>query len=389
MISVEKARGILAERGVIPAVETVPLPDSLQRILAQDVVSAVNLPPFKKSAMDGFALSKNDGSTRFKIVETIAAGSIPRQSIKRGECAKIMTGAMLPEGADRVIKKEVTREQDGIMVVVGSDKKANVCEIGEDVRVGEVVLRQGTPIRPAELGIMASLGIEQVNVFQRISVGLVVTGSEIIEPGRPLKQGQIYNSNAYSLGAQISQTGALVHYAGIASDDYPKTRQMIGELLDQKDMVLVTGGVSVGDFDFVPRVLIDLGVDIHFEKVAVKPGKPTLFGTRDEKVVFGLPGNPVSTFVIFEIFVKPLLYRLMGCDFEPVYISGVLEKEIRRKSARRTAFIPVVYHRGRIRPVDYHGSAHFSALSATNALLMIEAGVDRVEQGHTVHVRQI
>ena len=389
MISVEQAQQILATLSVNPATETVRLSDSLNRILARDVASTVNLPPFNKSAMDGFAIVAGDTSPHFKIVETIAAGSIPQQSITRGECAKIMTGAMLPEGADRVVKKEVTEERDGLMILVGRDDNVNVCTRGEDVQTGDLVLRQGDLIRPAELGVLASLGIDQVTVNQKAKVGVVVTGSEIVEPGHKLNSGQIYNSNAYSLAAQISQTGACVHYAGIAADDYEKTKNMIGDLLAANDMVLVTGGVSVGDFDFVPRVLADLGVEIHFEKVAVKPGKPTLFGTRDNKVVFGLPGNPVSTFVIFEIFVKPLLYRFMGHSIKPLYVSGFLHQEIKRKDAQRTAFIPVVYEQGQVTPVRYHGSAHFSALAATNALLMMSAGTDRIAQGSMVHVRQI
>lgn len=389
MISVDEAHKIINRTAAHPEVETVTIERSLGRILAQDVVSGINMPPFDKSAMDGFAISSKDDSEKFTIVEVIPAGRVPKKKISRGECAKIMTGAMLPEGTDRVVKIEVTEEKNGFMFITDEDKALNVCLRGEDIQPGDKVLDAGSKIRSAEVGIIASMGMNSVEVYKKPLVGILTTGSEIVEPGKKLKAGQIYNSNSHSLSAQISAMGAEVKYGGILSDDQKIIGKKIEDFLSSTDMVLITGGVSMGEYDFVPQILEYLGVTLHFEKIAIKPGKPTVFGTRNKKIVFGLPGNPVSTFVIFEVFVKPLLYRLLGHNFAPLYLKGVMQQDIRRKKSIRLAFIPVIYNEGKISAISYHGSAHFNALSRANALLEIPAGVNKISKGQEVNVRQI
>jgi molybdopterin molybdotransferase len=347
------------------------------------------MPPFDKSAMDGFAISSKDRSEKFSIVKVIPAGAVPKMKIKRGECAKIMTGAMLPDGTDRVVKKEVTEEKNGVMFIRGEDKAFNVCLKGEDIQVGDRILASGDKIRSAEVGIIASMGMNAVKVYKKPLVGILTTGSEIVEPGKKLSTGQIYNSNSYSLSAQILELGAEVRYGGIVSDNQKLIGKNIERFLSTVDMVLISGGVSMGDFDYVPQILENLGVTLHFEKVAIKPGKPTVFGTLGEKIVFGLPGNPVSTFIIFEIFVKPLLYRLLGYTFTPFYLKGVMQQDMRRKKSIRLAFVPVMYDKGKIFNISYHGSAHFNVLSQANALLEIPAGINEILRGSEVDVRQI
>jgi molybdopterin molybdotransferase len=390
MISIEEAEKILSSIVCRPEVEEIPLPDSLGRVLARDIVSRISMPPFDKSAMDGYALRQDDDAKRFAIIETIAAGSIPTKTIGKGECAKIMTGAMLPPGADRVIKKEVTEEKHGYMFITGEDKNVNICFLGEDVKPGDTVLNAGHRVRPQEVGIIASMGIDRVAVYKRATVGILTTGSEIKEPGQELGSGQIYNSNAYSLSAQVRQTGAQVRYEGIAGDEIANLRRKIETLLEETRIVLISGGVSEGDYDFVPRTLEELGVRLHFAKVAIKPGKPTVFGTRGDTVVFGMPGNPVSTFIIFEIFVKPLLYRTMGHNFHPPVIKGIMAKEFKRKHTQRTAYIPVHLNReNEVEPLEYHGSAHLNALAGANGLITVPRGTDHVLKGSTVYVRQL
>jgi len=389
MISVEKAHKIINKTLTYPKIETIPIEKSLGRILAQDIVSGLNMPPFDKSAMDGFAISSKDNSEKFSIVEVIPAGAVPKKRINRGECAKIMTGAMLPDGTDRVVKREVTKEKNGVMFIKGEDKAFNVCLEGEDIQVGDRILAAGDKIRSAEVGIIASMGMNTVKVYKKPLVGILTTGSEIVEPGKKLATGQIYNSNSYSLSAQILELGAEVKYGGIVSDNQKLIGKSIEDFLSTVDMVLISGGVSMGDFDYVPQILEKLGVTLHFEKVAIKPGKPTVFGTCGKKFVFGLPGNPVSTFIIFEIFVKPLLYSLLGYTFAPFYLKGVMQQDMKRKKSIRLAFVPVMYNKGKISDISYHGSAHFNVLSQANALLEIPVGIDEILKGSEVDVRQI
>lgn len=390
MIPIEEAEQILNGIAFSPATEEVPILASMGRVLAQDVVSEIHMPPFDKSAMDGYALKGDDDSPSFQVVEIIPAGSVPTVTIKKGQCAKIMTGAMIPPGADRVVKVEVTTEAEGYMTLTSEDVHTNICKLGEDVKPGDTVLTAGRLIRPQEIGIMASMGLAKVTVFQRVMVAVITTGSEIVEPGQPLARGQIYNSNAYSISAQVQQTGAIVKYTGQVGDDMAQIKAKMEALLTETQVVLISGGVSMGDYDFVPAILKEMGVKLHFSKVAIQPGKPTVFGTRGDTLIFGMPGNPVSTFTVFEIFVKPILYKAMGLHFVPPMMRGTMKKEYVRKHTERTAYVPVsVDASGQVEPVEYHGSAHFNALSKADGLLKIPQGVRELLKGSVVDVRQI
>lgn len=390
MIPIEEAEKILDKITYRPGTEEVSLMDALGRVLARDIVSKISMPPFDKSAMDGYAVISGDDSERFEVVEIVAAGDVPKKTIHKGQCAKIMTGAMLPPGADWVFKVEITEEKDGVMYLTGEDENVNVCRLGEDVKPGDVVLKTGHLVRPAEVGVIASMGFDTVTVYKKPDVGIITTGSEIVPPGEPLRKGQIYNSNAYSISAQVLRTGAGVTLAGIVADDKESIREKISTLLDTCDMILVSGGVSMGDYDFVPGILKDLGVRLYFDKVAIQPGKPTVFGTRGETLVFGMPGNPVSTFTIFEVFVRKVLYRMLGHEYTPLLLKGIMKKGFRRKRIERTAYVPVrYYNEGTVEALEYHGSAHLNALSSANALLKVPAGVKEIVEGSVVHVRQI
>lgn len=389
MISLEKALQILHGVPVKSKEEEVPIGQTLNRVLAQDIVSMINMPPFHKSAMDGYAFNSNDTSAKFQVVETIPAGAVPAKEIKNGQCAKIMTGAMVPGGADRVIKRELTVEENGFMRITREENNRNICLKGEDVKVGDVVLNQGVRIRPSEVGVIASMGLSKIKVYRRPEVGIIATGSELVQPGRSVEKGKIYDSNSFSLAAQVEHMGVILARRGFVEDSRETIRSAVKELLETCDMVLVSGGVSAGEFDYVPGVLQELGVRLHFEKVAIKPGKPTVFGTRKEKIIFGVPGNPVSTFVIFEIFIKPLLFRMMGHKYHPDMFQGILKEDFRRRRVERTAFFPAHYQDGFVEVLQYHGSAHIHALSRANGLICIQKGSREIKAGSDVNVRSI
>ncbi|MFO7980681.1 MAG: molybdopterin molybdotransferase MoeA [Candidatus Aminicenantes bacterium] len=389
MILLEEAQKILNETPVRPDVELVKLDKAVGRILAQDIVSKINMPPFNKSAMDGYAVISGDPSERFKVIETIPAGKVPQKKVHPGECAKVMTGGIVPEAANRVIMRELTEEENGYMRVTGKEKNKNVCLAGEDIKKGDKVLEKGVCIRPQEVGVVASMGLEQVKVYKKPQVGVISTGSELVPPGESINQSQIYDSNSYSLSAQVQKSGVRLFDRRMVLDDPDKIKKAVSDILDSCDVLLISGGVSMGDFDYVPSILKKLGFTLHFEKVAIKPGKPTVFGTKDYQYIFGVPGNPVSTFVVFELFIKPFLLRMMGHNYEPFFMTGILKESIRRRKTQRASYIPVECREGFIKNLPYHGSAHIHALTRANALLCVPKGVKEIKAGSQVHVRPI
>ena len=389
LISVEEAEKVIASFPVTIHNETVPLLAAQNRILSQDIVSPFPIPEFDKSAMDGYAYISDDVSQSYKIIEIIAAGIPPKFTITPGQCAKIMTGAMLPKGADRVVKRECTSEENGFLKIVAEDRNRNIRSKGEDLKTGQLVLAKGTLLQAVQIALLASLGLAEVPTARQPRVGIITTGSELVEPGSPLGPGQIFNSNYYSLAAQVNALGAEPVTMGRLADDLEATTALIGARLAECDVLILSGGVSAGDFDHVPAAMKKAGVTIHFEKIAVQPGMPTVFGSRKGKIVFGLPGNPVSTFVIFEIFIKPLLLRLMGHDYQPLLAPAVMAETYSRAQGARTAFVPVRYFQGRATVLAYHGSAHLHALNQANALLCVPAGRLSITAGSTIDVRFI
>jgi molybdopterin molybdotransferase len=388
LISIEEAEKIISAFPIGQVkTELLPILSAQDRFLTQDIHSPFAMPEFDKSAMDGYAYNANDDSASYRVIETIAAGTPPRLSVAPGQCARIMTGAMLPAGASRVVKREYTREKNGVMEILAVDKNPNIRLQGEDLKAGQKVLSAGARLQAAQIALLASLGLANVPTARPLRIGIITTGSELVEPGSPLREGQIYNSNSYSLAAQVRASGAEPLVMGRVADNAESTVEIIAANLDKCDVLILSGGVSAGDFDYVPAAMKKAGLTLHFEKIAVQPGMPTVFGSLGEKVAFGLPGNPVSTFVIFEIFIKPLLLRMMGHCFQPVIVPAVLAGAYGRSQAARTAFVPVRYQEGEATLVSYHGSAHLHSLSQANALMPIPAGQRDIPSGSTVHVR--
>jgi len=382
---------LVLEKSWSVGTETVSFLASTGRVLAADIVSDVDLPPFNKAAVDGYACKKGDLAIEMEVLEVINAGKKPEFKITNGKCSKIMTGAPVPEGADFVFMVEDSEERpSGKVVCKGKSRKDNISIKGEDVKTGDVVLKKGKIIRPQDVAVMASVGSTLITVARMPRVGIISTGSELVEPSSRPSSSQIRNSNAYQLLAQVERAGGMGRYYGIAIDDEEVTYNILIKAVDENDIVLLTGGVSMGDFDFVPSVLKRAGVDLIFDRMAVQPGKPTTFGVHKKSLVFGLPGNPVSSFIQFEILVRPLFMRMMNCTSSIVEWRAPLGVDYQRKNTTRLSFIPVkIDDEGNVIPVDYHGSAHISALPSADGIISIPIGTAKLEKGTFVNVRQI
>lgn len=386
MLDPDAALKILEDYRFEPRVEVTPIGEALGRVLAEAVPARVDSPPFSKAAMDGYALLASDGARRYEILEMIAAGDVPRRKVAPGTCSKIMTGAMMPEGADKIVRVEYTRESGGWMTVVEPEPYANIIHRGENLKAGDPLL-EPKMLRAQDIGVLASQGYETVPVAAVPLVGVMTTGSELRAPGDELRAGEIYDSNGPQLCAQVQAMGARWRKYGVVADDPEQLAGAIDRALGDCDVLLLSGGVSMGDLDYVPGVLQSLGAEIVFHRLAVKPGKPTLFARRDDSFVFGLPGNPVSTFIIFEVFVKTFLHRWMGIASRPRMAGGALAETIKRRDAERLEFRPVRLEGRRIIPLSYHGSSHLSALREAEGLIRIEIGTTRIEEGSELHVR--
>jgi len=264
-----------------------------------------------------------------------------------------------------------------------------MCYRGEDSRTGDVGLQKGLRISPAHVAVMASVGVTNPMVAKLPRVGIFSTGDELVEPGITPGMAQIRNSNACQLEAQVRQVPALPTYYGIAPDESAELRKTIDLALENNDLVVLTGGVSMGDFDFVPAVMKEAGVDIFFKSIAIQPGKPTVFGCRDHAFIFGLPGNPVSSFVIFEALVKPLLLMMMGSSGKPLEFTLPLGADFSRHNSSRKSMVPVIMKDGIVFPVEYHGSAHINAYSIANGIMNIPIGTTMLKKGEKVNVRPI
>jgi molybdopterin molybdotransferase len=368
--------------------EEVPLEAAAGRVLAEAALAAVDLPPFPSSAMDGYALRAADVPATLPVVERVAAGRPAARALGRGEAATIATGGVVPDGADAVVPVEYVVEHDNsVEVGAAVDVGANVRPRGGDVRAGDVVLPAGARLGPAQVGALAAAGVAAVTCARRPRAAVLTTGTELRPPGEPLSPGQIYESNGPMLEAQLRSAGAEVERLPPVEDDPAAHRHALERALEA-DVVVTSGGVSVGPHDLVREIEADLGVEEVFWRVAVKPGKPISFGVRGSTLVFGLPGNPVSALVGFELFVRPALAALQGAsDPGPVFETGRLATPVRRNPARDE----LVRSRrttgedgSRLEPVSGQESHMIVRAAAANALVLVPRGDGELAAGSTV-----
>ena len=389
MISFEKAQEIVSRHIINSGNEKIDFLDSLGRVLAADIRSDMDMPPFNKTAVDGFACRKEELSKELIITEVLPAGAVAQKRVEAGECARIMTGAAIPEGADWVFMVEDAIEESGKVRFAGKPGKDNIARKGEDIKSGEIVLTAGRIIKPQDIAVMATVGAVSVEVSRKLNIAIISTGDELVEPDRKPAPSQIRNSNAYQLIAQVIRAGADASYYGIAIDNEEATLEIVLMAISECDIVLLTGGVSMGDYDFVPKVLERAGIKIFFDSIAVQPGKPTIFGQHRDALVFGLPGNPVSSFVQFELLVRPLIQRSMKSVWTPEIIRMSMAVDYTRKRAGRLGWVPVRITGTGIKPVEYHGSAHINALPEADGIIAVPVDTFEIKKGTEVDVRQI
>lgn len=399
MLSVADALHTILEHCQPLPAQPLPLsPSILGSVLAEDILSDLDMPPFDKSLMDGYAVRSSDapaGKAILDILEELSAGKVPSRDLAPGQATRIMTGAPIPPGADAVVPIEKTHLLQARQVELRADSVKpgqNILLRGREMKQGECVLPKGTVLRPQELGVLATVGRTVVQLTPPPRVALLATGDELIEPDQVPGPGQIRNSNASMLLAQSARAGSIPRYLGIARDSLDSLRPLVLQGLETSEILVLSGGVSAGKLDLVPDLLREVGVVAHFHKVQMKPGKPLFFGSyaspSGKRLVFGLPGNPVSSFVCFELFLLPAIRRLAGHPQveRPRGMARLLES-FRHQSDRPTyhpATLSPDASGWTVQPVRWFGSADLRALLGANALLLLPPGERTWQSGETV-----
>lgn len=394
MISFSEAHALLRSHLLTLEPVRVPLDRSLGRVLARPAVSDIDMPPFNKSAMDGFAVRSADlaGTTpeaplRLRVAGEVAAGAAPDHAVGPGECLRIFTGAPVPAGADAVVMVEETEAlEEEVAFQRPARPGQHVCPKGQDITEGQTVAEAGTVITPAVVGVLAAVGIAEPWVHPTPRVAILATGDEIVPIDRVPGPGQIRNSNAHALAAQARLAGCEVELVAAVGDDEAALRDALARGLAH-DILLLSGGVSVGKYDLVKAALRHAGVKFVFEKVRIKPGKPVVFGLHGRnRRIFGLPGNPVSAFVTFELFVRPMIRAMQGhATLDNPVVAARLSQAVVNRSGRRN-YVPARVRRDangttQVSLLEYHGSADLRSLVGANALAILPEVVSELPAG--------
>lgn len=399
-------------------IEKVRLTNGQERVLAEDLYADSDIPGFDNSAMDGYALRSFDtkGASKdrpkvLEVIEDLKAGYVSKKILKDGQAIKIMTGASIPKGADSVIMVEYTKKVIGDRLwVIGKNPKPktqhpkpeiiqllrevkkgeNIRKAGEDIKKGELVIKKGALLRPSHIGILASLGKSKIKVAKRPKAAILVTGDEVVDVDDKLTPGKLRSSNTYTLYSQIIGCGGTPKNLGIAKDEPIQLEKRIKKGLDC-DLIVTSGGVSVGEYDFVKYVLAKMGTDIKFWQVAIRPGKPLVFGMLKGKPIFGLPGNPVSSMVSFEFFVRPAILKMLGQkEDDRKEVEAVLEEDItKKKGIRYFLRAKTIWSKGLYltRGVGPQGSGILKSMVLANSLIILSEEEERLRRGKRVKVR--
>lgn len=397
-MSVAQARAFI-QQFLEPATETetLPLRESLGRVLAVDIISPCNVPGHNNSAMDGYAFKFSEGMKVAKVIGTAFAGKPFNGTVKAGECVRIMTGAVIPAGADTVVMQErIAIKSDSITLLELPKPGANVRLAGEDLRLGEAVLAQGHAMKPADMGLVASLGIAGVQVYRKLKVAFFSTGDELVSIGQPLQEGQIYDSNRYTLFGMLTRLGAEISDLGNVPDDPAKLEATLLDAAQSHDVVITSGGVSVGEADYMKALLAKHG-RVLFWKINMKPGRPLAYGkigtTSGKRAhYFGLPGNPVSAMVTFYQFVQPALQALSGATFQaPILLRATCVIPIKKAPGRMEFQRGILFQAEdgsyKVKTTGEQGSGILSSMSAANCFIILDEATSNCAAGETVNVQ--
>ncbi len=391
-LRVEKAReAILACLSPITESEKVPTKEILGRVLAEDIVPSINVPAHDNSAMDGYAIRFADAEKPLKEIGAALAGKPFHGQLGPGECVRIMTGAVMPPGADTVVIQEVVKKQgDRITIPPGQKKAQNVRYAGEDLKIGVPVLKPGRLLKPADVGLIASLGLGEVRVRRRLRVAFFATGDELASIGAPLKEGEVYDSNRYTVSGMLARLGVEAIDMGVVRDDPALLEKAFREASQKADAVITTGGVSVGEADFVKQLMAKLG-EVLFWKIAMRPGRPMAFGRIGEAFLFGLPGNPVAVMVTFYQFVRDALLYMSGREDAPIPLLKATAAENLRKVPGRTEYQRGVLFKDldqwKVRTTGQQGSGVLRSMSEANCFIVLEHERGQVKAGEPVSVQ--
>lgn len=373
MINIKEAKRILsANTGTLPE-RLCSVRESLGLILSEGVLSPMDVPSFDNSAMDGYAIPFQKGRSKYRVAGEIQAGEYSERIFENGESVRIFTGAPIPEGVDTVIRQEVVTVEGDYMYYDPevSFKGSNVRKTGEQCSRGDLLVRQGTLVTPGVVALLSSVGIDQVKAIKAPGVKVLITGNELTEPGSPLRSGSIYNSNQTSITAYFNHIGISQVDSEKVEDDYVSLARKVGEALEKYDLLILSGGISVGEYDFSYRALIDSEVEPLFYRVRQKPGKPLFAGKKGQKLVFGLPGNPAAVLSCFNQYVKPAVWQMMGREntFQP---SGILP--LAHDYGKRTPLANVLKAKvngGEVRIMDGQESFNLRSFSEANAFVLL------------------
>jgi len=387
MITVEQAFE-LVQNNIHPTntSESKPVIESAGYVLFKDVYSPINMPPFRQSAMDGYALNMHQDST-YKIIDEVKAGDGHHPILKEGEAIRIFTGSAVPDSANTVIMQEKTNREDDVLTLTSpAVENENIRPLGEQVEKGALALKKGTKLTPAAIGYLTTLGISEVEVFSKPSIAIVTTGNELIEAGQELTYGKIYESNSGMLLTALQSLGYDNVTIAKVKDDYASTMASLDKAISENDVVLISGGISVGDYDFVGKALLELGVKQIFYKVKQKPGKPLFFGKMNYKPVFALPGNPASALSSFYVYVQPSLQKLSGnLDFSLNRLKVNLTGDYFKKGAR-AQFLKASVKDGNVTILEGQSSAMLYTFAIANAFVYVPAEVNSLSKGDEIEV---
>lgn len=391
-MSVAQARAFIQQfLNPVTETETLPVRESLGRVLATDIVSPSNVPNHNNSAMDGFAFKFSDNLKSLKVIGTAFAGKPFTGAVNAGECVKIMTGAVIPAGADTVVMQErIAVKSDRITLLDNPKLGTNIRLVGEDLKLGQTVLAKGHVMKPADLGLVASLGVGDVSVYCQLKVAFFSTGDELIGIGQPLEEGQIYDSNRYTLFGMLSRLDVALSDLGNVPDDPKLLETTLSEAAQNNDVVITSGGVSVGEADYMKALLAKHG-QVLFWKINMKPGRPLAYGKVSNAHYFGLPGNPVSAMVTFYQFVREALLVLQGATPKPLPMFMVECTEPIKKATGRTEFQRGVLYDDagiwKVKPTGSQGSGILSSMSAANCFIVLDEAIGNCAAGELVKVQ--